>query len=521
MKSILNKTISVLVLVVTSTLILFGQGGPIGWASFGAGTTGGEGGDTVIVTNRSELQQALSGTEPRIVMFEDTIHMTLYERMDIGSNKTLLGMGYNAVIFEGGFEVKGDNVILQNMAIGGSYDGDWSGETNSTDAITIYGVNVWVDHCDLFASADGLLDIRADNGSAANFVTVSNTRFSNHNKVMLIGSSNSEIEDRGKLKTTILNCWFDGTIERGLHQRMPRTRFGDLHIFNNYFEDIESYCSAARFESDLVIEANYYRTSNDPHFRDDVGLGIEDPEIRAFDNFYELTSGRKESVGDAFNPGTFYDYTALPAEEVPAIVLNSAGRFNPPGNLAPIANPDTLVPEGSGLKVIDVIANDTDPDGGTLRVARTIYSGPAVTFVRDNTVLYAVPPQPPAIDTIQYELVDTQGGVDTGMVVVVFETSSVRNLISTADLFEVRPNPVNDLASVTIEGVATDFKATDIRVVNLNGQIMQNVLVDSTIAQNANVIQFQLSTSHLAPGMYTIVVGDSNRMYTQQFVVVH
>ena len=501
--------------------MLSAQDVPIGWASFGPGVTGGAGGDSVVVTNRAELLQAVNDNDPRVIMFEDTIKLTEFERMDVFSNKTILGMGQNAVIWLGGFEIKGDNVIVRNIAIGGSYDGDWSGETNSTDALTLYGENIWVDHCDLFASADGLLDIRADNGNAANFITVSNTKFSNHNKVMLIGSSNTEIEDRGKLKTTVVNCWFDGTIERGLHQRMPRTRFGDIHMLNNYFEDIASYCSAARFESDLVIEANFYRTCNDPHFRDDVGLGIEDPEIRAFDNKYELSSGRMESVGEAFEPSTFYDYTPMPVLEVPAHVMNEAGRFNSPDNVAPLAVTDTLYPEGNGLKIIDVTANDIDVDGGELKVARVMFEGPVPSFVRDNTVLYAVPPQTPDRDTLYYELIDTQGGLDTGMILVIYETSAAKDLIGKADVFEVNPNPVNHTASVNIKGVTGSLYDADIQVFGANGAPVSDVLISSSVVTGGDEMQFDINTGHLTNGVYTLAVYADNRVYSKQFVVVH
>ena len=515
-----NKSILTALLFCFTTMVV-AQDSPVGWATFGPGVTGGAGGDTVIVTNRAELNTAVNDNDPRVVMFQDTIKLTEYERMDVYSNKTILGMGQNAVIWLGGFEIKGDNVIVQNMKIGGSYDGDWSGETHSTDALTLYGENIWIDHCDLFASADGLLDIRADNGNAANFITVSNTRFSNHNKVTLIGASNEEIVDRGKLKTTIMNCWYDGTIERGLHQRMPRTRFGDIHILNNYYEDIASYCNAARFESDLVVEANYYRTSNDPHFREDVGLGIEDPELRAFDNIYELSSGRTESVGDAFEPSTFYDYTPLPAEQVPAYVLNNAGIFNPPGNVGPLAVTDTLYPEGSGLKIIDVTANDIDPDGGQLLVARSMYNAPTPSFVRDNMVLYAVPPQHPDVDTVFYELVDGQGGIDTGMVLVIYETSSVDHVIGKADVFEVNPNPVNQMASVNIEGIDADVHEADVQVVNIHGIPMSDVLTQPSVGVYNRQARFDIRTAHLAPGIYTLVLRADNRVYSKKFVVVH
>jgi pectate lyase len=503
------------------SLSLAAQSGPVGWASFGAGTTRGAGGDTTIITTRNQLAAFAGTDDPMVLMIQDTVELTLYERLDVQSNKTIVGIGTNAMLRFGGLEIKGDNVIVQNLSIGDTYDGDWSGVTHSTDALTIYGTNVWIDHCELFASADGLLDIRADNGVAADFVTVSYTRFGNHNKVMLIGSSNEETEDRGKLKTTIHHCWFDGTYERGLNQRMPRTRFGDIHIYNNYFEDIGSYCSAARFESDLVVEANYYRTSNDPHFRDDIGLGIADPELRAFDNVYELSSGRMESVGEAFEPSTFYDYTADHAEDVPALVMNEAGRFNSPDNVAPLAITDTLMLDGTGgLKIIDAIANDIDVDGGTLRIANIINEPKGITFVRDNTVLYGVPGQDIPRDSIWYQLVDTQGGIDTGLVLILGETSAVRPVVATPDVFRITPNPTDGRASVDVSGVHPALHNIVVKVFDSAGRQQDNIVEQVETAPDHASARISLLTSKLRSGVYSVVIHNGMEVYAERFVVM-
>ena len=79
----------------------------------------------------------------------------------------------------------------------------------------------------LFQVHDGLLDIT----NASDLVTVSWNRFRNHDKTMLIGSSDSAAADRGKLRVTLHHNLFDG-----IGQRAPRVRFGQVHIFNNYYK---------------------------------------------------------------------------------------------------------------------------------------------------------------------------------------------------------------------------------------------------------------------------------------------
>ncbi|HEY8540515.1 MAG TPA: hypothetical protein VIL28_16760 [Steroidobacteraceae bacterium] len=183
-------------------------------------------------------------------------------RIRIGSNTTIVGLGKNATIKGAWFDIRGtagvpnsrSNIIIRNLTFRDTYDcfPEWSptdgalGSWNALyDSISLRDTNnVWIDHNTfedrdtrdetqplrfgvLYQVHDGLLDIT----NASDLVTVSWNRFRNHDKAMLIGSSDGATADRGKLRVTLHHNWFEG-----IGQRAPRVRFGQVHLYNNLYD---------------------------------------------------------------------------------------------------------------------------------------------------------------------------------------------------------------------------------------------------------------------------------------------
>ncbi|KXS21936.1 polysaccharide lyase family 1 protein [Gonapodya prolifera JEL478] len=206
-------------------------------------------------------------------------------KVTLTDNTSLIGLGSDAKLLGVWISINGvKNVIIQNLFIEAARDlftawdptdsstGNWNAQY---DAITIKtSTGVWVDHCTLTdgrfldSSApiifnkrvqfhDGLVDIT----NAADLVTVSNNIIMDHDKTSLIGSSDSKTGDRGLLRTT-----YYGNLFRRTQERTPRVRFGQVHVFNNYyFGEIGSstnYPLLAFFgvgvESQIVSESNAF-----------------------------------------------------------------------------------------------------------------------------------------------------------------------------------------------------------------------------------------------------------------------
>lgn len=100
-------------------------------------TTGGAGGKKITVSNAEDLIAAVKGDEPKVIYVKGAIELP--ERLRVGRNKSILGLGWNAHIKENGITVDGsDNVIIRNLKISYILGGDCIAINNST--------RVWVDH---------------------------------------------------------------------------------------------------------------------------------------------------------------------------------------------------------------------------------------------------------------------------------------------------------------------------------------------------------------------------------------
>lgn len=291
--------------------------GLIGWASVSGNglttTTGGDGGSTVDVDSASELSSAAGSSTKQIIRISGSISI---EELTINSNKTLVGADANATIV-GGLRIDGEsNVVIQNLKVNAKSSGA------NGDGIRITNSHhVWIDHVEVWDAPDGNLDI----SEASNYVTVSWSKFwystspgaSDHRFSNLIGGSDSATGDENALNVTFHHNWWADRV----HERMPRVRFGDVHVFNNYYSSSgNNYCIRAGYHSKVLVENNYFEDVDNPHEIDeDSGTG----QIKASGNVYDGTSGAKDTSGGAFTPP--YTYTLDAASGIPAAVKAGAG----------------------------------------------------------------------------------------------------------------------------------------------------------------------------------------------------
>jgi pectate lyase len=224
----------------------------------------------------------------------------------IGSNTVIFGVN-NARLMFGGMQIKSQrNIIIRNITF---YDAHGSTEVDTNidpdskagiDALGIEGGSngIWVDHCtftdgecsDMIRNFnhDGAFDIKQGKN-----ITVSYCEFTNHDKVMLIAPNDSYTVAKDRQITLHHNYYHVTT------QRMPRSRGTEMHIYNNYYNEIgvpgnNGYSLGPGIGSQFIVENNYFGShrSSIVKYYDSSAEGAS-----TFSRFYhsgnvpELTSG--------------------------------------------------------------------------------------------------------------------------------------------------------------------------------------------------------------------------------------
>jgi pectate lyase len=211
----------------------------------------------------------------------------------VPSNTTIVGEGRNPTIDGASLRLNGEkagrasNIIIRNLTLRNTVDcfpawdptdgelGNWNAAHDTIQVIN-GAEHIWIDHNTftdlpnfdrdapvlfgrLYQRHDGASDIT----NASDFVTVSWNRYTDHDKTMLIGSTNAATHDDGNhLRVTVHHNEF-----RDVGQRVPRLRWGKNDVYNNYYvvnrPEEYSYSLGVGVFSHIYAEKNYFRISPD------------------------------------------------------------------------------------------------------------------------------------------------------------------------------------------------------------------------------------------------------------------
>ncbi|XP_010514446.1 PREDICTED: putative pectate lyase 11 isoform X2 [Camelina sativa] len=259
---------------------------------FGKNAIGGRDGRIYVVTDPSNddpvnprpgtLRHAVTQEEPLWIIFKRDMVIRLKKELIITSFKTIDGRGSSVHISNGPcLKIHyATNIIIHGINIhdckpgpggmirdGPRHTGLWI--PSDGDAVAIFGgKHVWIDHCSLSNCDDGLID--AIHGSTA--ITISNNHMTHHDKVMLLGHSDSYTQDKNMQVTIAFNHFGEGLV-----QRMPRCRHGYFHVVNNDYTHWEMYAIGGSASPTIYSQGNRFLAPN-TRFNKEVTKHEDAPE---------------------------------------------------------------------------------------------------------------------------------------------------------------------------------------------------------------------------------------------------
>jgi pectate lyase len=337
-------------------VLLGGQTAAAAVPGFAGDITGGGNATPVVVSTLAQAQTAVNnysgsgglvlhynGTFDEQAILDDICGQWSEPAQELSisgkNNITILGIDGSKANF--GIRIKGtsSNIVVRNMKIGllpgGADNGDLIGiEANAH--------HVWIDHNELYTrnikcpgtpdddtTFDGMLDIK----NSASFITVSYNYMHDHAKVGLIGSSDTDSAER---RVTYAHNRYEN-----LGSRLPFQRFGFVHSYNNYFNNITGSGINPRMGGHILVENNFFENALNPIFSQSTILGQWDlrnnnarsaADNARFNIRWTACSGSTpcRKATDWTTSATFpialpYAYTTYAPEVSRCIALNAAG----------------------------------------------------------------------------------------------------------------------------------------------------------------------------------------------------
>jgi pectate lyase len=305
----------------------------VGWASENGGVTGGGSATATVVNDYASLKSAITSSSVKVVHVSGAITIPAGGRISFQdqSGKTIYGLPGSKLVSNtltkdgsGILNVRRcSNIVFRNL----TFEGPGAYDTDGWDNMILDNcTNIWVDHCEFQDGMDGNLDIK----NASDYISVTWCKFiynktpipdgpggsDDHRFSNLFGSGDGATGDRGKLRITMKNCWW----AQGCKARMPRVRYGKVHMVNNLFNStVAAQCVMAGFEADLLVESNVFENVGKPIDKMDNKFTA----ITVRNNLFANTSKDTTGSGTAFTPP--YSLPITNVNNVKSEVMAGAG----------------------------------------------------------------------------------------------------------------------------------------------------------------------------------------------------
>lgn len=321
-----------------------------GFAAQGAGVTGGAdvglGNNTVTVSNGADLNSVLAANnatykdKPLTIYVNGPITWANSNNAEIRvrrSNVSIIGLPDGGEFNGVGIRVShgASNILIRNLLMHEVPQANGAGDhihLNGQDGAVS---NIWIDHNEFFNDLTvdkDYYDELVSGRSRVHNVTISYNYLHDSQKTSLWGSSdNAAEEDVGRTISFHHNRW------ENVVSRLPLFRFGEGHVWNNYYSGVTGSGINSRMGAKMRVDNNVFESVKNPILSvDSAAIGYWNATGNLFTNVSwggtsattcstpPCYAGSADSVTVDYQPP--YSYTAQPASEVKTHVIQYAGR---------------------------------------------------------------------------------------------------------------------------------------------------------------------------------------------------
>lgn len=513
------------------------ESNPRGFASMNSlgqnGTTGGAGGDTVIIDNSVDLWFTMFDRQdpnnnrnlPPLTVYlvgilsRDPATFGSSVMLDIKDtyNISVIGVGSNATVTGFGFKIfRAKNVIVRNIKFASCPD-DAIAVDASDDPVL--GHHIWIDHCTFtetpppgypsFSSYDGALDIT----HTPSYVTVSWNHFRHYDKNSLVGHSNSQTTDTA-MYITYHHNYFDST-----RQRNPRVRFAKVHVYNNYFRSNGIYAVSSNMGAQVMVEGNYFLNVAIPT---ETSRDGSPPGFVVERNNMFVNSGTPGVGGSVFEPSTFYNYTLEQASTIPDLVQQYSGAgifdFSKPDEVIPVELVSFIASvDGNNIQLnwvtstevnnfgfdVEILKNSEWQKIGFVEGSGTTTEKQSYSFIHTNLNS--------GQHSFRLKQLDYDGTFSYSSIV----TADVGQIINDFVLYQNYPNPFNPETTIKFEIPSEEF--VSILVFNIIGEQVAS-LVNEKLAGGSYSVSF--NGNDLSSGLYLYQLKAGDKMISRKMILI-
>ena len=250
--------------------------------------------ETTAVIAPGSLRDCAYREGPTWVIFKKSGTYNLQAPLRLKKDKTIDGRGRDIRIT--GMGVLTDvssNLIFENLTF--TAPAITALDTTSRRALSIHNGShhVWVDHCTFEEYPLVELDVKRGSHN----VTVSWSRFENAQTGILFGLT-ADIVKEPDQKLTVHHSYFAGLAEKGI-----RAHGGEIHVYNNFFADVNEVGIECSDSAKCYIEKNIFDTDNPVAlytFYDEDGAPVDTSMgfVRMKSNW--IVTGGEDLDGNAF-----------------------------------------------------------------------------------------------------------------------------------------------------------------------------------------------------------------------------